>query len=88
MVTSFEKQKTVKAFEADITFINERAKSLGCTAAEVIQLMCKQLRKAVYLQDLGDAFDTLRSDSDKWKEFESEQAVWDCTLSDGLENAP
>jgi hypothetical protein len=80
-------QKTVKAFNLDIVLINERAKSLGCSAAEIIHTMCEDLRKEIYLQELGETFDLLRANPKELAEFEAEQKIWDCTLSDGLNDA-
>jgi len=77
-------QKTVKAFEIDIALINERAKGLGCSAAEVIHLMCEDLRKESYLQELGESFDLLNSNAKRFAKFDAEQKVWDCTLLDGI----
>lgn len=70
-------QRTVKAFESDITLINEQAKKLGCTAAEVI------LRKQSYLRETGESFDLASANKKKYAEFEAEQKAWDCTLQDG-----
>lgn len=78
-------QKTVKAFESDIALINEHAKVLGCTAAEVIHVMCEELRKQAYLREIGEAFDLAVSNKKSFAEFEAEHAAWDCALSDGLD---
>lgn len=88
MVSRDRKQKTVKAFEQDIALINEQAKHLRCTAAELIHAMCEELRKQLYLQELGESFDLMRSDNDAYAKFKEEQEVWDCALSDGLDDAP
>ncbi len=81
-------QKTVKAFEQDIALINEQAKTLGCSAAEVIHGMCEELRRRQYLQELGESFDLKRENSEQFAEFEAEHKAWDGTLSDGLDDAP
>jgi len=80
-------QKTIKAFNTDIVLINERAKGIGCSAADIIHAMCEDLRKEVYLQELGESFDWLHDNPDQLAEFEAEQKAWDCTLSDGLNDA-
>lgn len=80
-------QRTVKAFKLDITLINQRAKQLGCTAADVIHYMCEDLRKQLYLQELGESFDLVCENAQQLAAFQAEQAVWDCTLSDGLTDA-
>jgi hypothetical protein len=80
-------QKTVKAFDGDIALINARAKHLGCSAAEVIHDLCDQLRKDLYLQDVRETFELVRENPQLLAEFEAEQKAWECTLSDGLENA-
>ncbi len=91
MLAAFDKrkgsQKTVKAFENDIALINEQAKLLGCTAAEVIHCMCEELRKQTYLQEVGEAFDLLVNDPKQFAEFQAENTAWDSTLADGLETA-
>jgi phosphoribosylformylglycinamidine (FGAM) synthase-like enzyme len=85
--TRHKTQKTVKAFENDIALINEQAKRLGCSAAEVIHEMCEALRKQVYLQELGESFDLVRGNAKQLAELEAEQKVWDSALADGLDNA-
>jgi hypothetical protein len=80
-------QRTVKAFEHDIALINQRAKQLGCTAAEIIHFMCEDLRKQIYLQELGESFDLVRENAEQFAEYQAEQTLWDCTLSDGLNDA-
>lgn len=80
-------QKTVKAFEQDIALINEQAKALGCSAAEIIHGMCDALRRQQYLQELGETFDLMRTNTEQFAEFEAENKAWDCTLSDGLDDA-
>ncbi len=85
--TKKDAQKTVKAFDSDIVLINEQAKLLGCTAAEVIHSMCEQLRRQTYLQEIGEAFDLALANPDQFAEFKAEQKVWDCALADGLDNA-
>ena len=81
-------QKTVKAYDDDIALINGRARQLGCTAADVIHVMCDELRKQTYLKELGESFDLAKSNKKRFADFEAEQRAWDCTLSDGLDNAP
>jgi hypothetical protein len=85
--TRKDKQKTVKAFESDIALINEEAKRLGCSAADVIREMCEKLRKQVYLQELGESFDLVTANADQFAAFQAEQQAWDCALTDGLDNA-
>ncbi len=87
MVAGPKAQKTVKAFDMDISLINERAKGLGCTAAEVIHDLCEVLRKDVYMQDLAESFDSLLTNPEQLAEFEKERMLWDSTLCDGLEDA-
>jgi hypothetical protein len=91
MLAEFEtrkgNQKTVKAFENDIALINEQAKFLGCTAADVIHRMCEELRKQNYLQEVGETFDLLIANPEQFAEFQAENKVWDCAIADGLDNA-
>jgi hypothetical protein len=91
MLTSIEvgkgSQKTVKAFEHDIALINEQAKLLGCTAADVIHSMCSELRKQTYLQEVGETFDSLLNNPELFAEFQQENKAWDCALADGIDNA-
>jgi hypothetical protein len=80
-------QKTVKAFDNDIALINEEAKRLGCTAAEVIRAMCAELRRQTYLREVGESFDLAQADSVQFDAFQAEHKLWDGTLSDGLDDA-
>lgn len=82
-----ENQKTVKAFESDIALINEQARLLGCTAAEVIHDLCSVLRRHRYLQELGESFDVLRENAENYTAFQAEQKAWETTLADGLDDA-
>jgi hypothetical protein len=81
-------QRTVKAFAIDIALINERAKQLGCSAAEVIHGMCEELRKKTYLKELGESFDLVSANAEQMKEFQAESELWESTVSDGLADAP
>ena len=80
-------QQTVKAFRTDIALINQRARGLGCSAAEVIHMMCEILRKEIYLQELGESFDLMKSKAKSFADFQDEQKLWDRTLTDGLDDA-
>jgi hypothetical protein len=80
-------QKTVKAFDADIAWINEEAKLRGCVAAEVIHELCEQARRQTYLRELSESFDMLNDDSAKLAAFKAEAAEWDSSLADGLSDA-
>lgn len=80
-------QKTVKVFESDLVLINEQAKTLGCSAAEVINTMCEELRRKAYLEDLGEAFDLAMANEEQVGHLQSEQDAWDIALSDGLDDA-
>jgi uncharacterized protein YaaN involved in tellurite resistance len=81
-------QRTVKAFDSDIDMINQQAKRLGCSAAEVIHEMCEALRKHVYLQELGESFELVRANAKQFEQFQAEHKLWDCALEDGLNDAP
>lgn len=85
--TTKSEQKTVKAFDADIAWINEEAKARGCVAAEVIHDLCEKARRQSYLQDLSETFDALSQESELTAAFRAENADWDITLSDGLNDA-
>jgi hypothetical protein len=80
-------QKTVKAFEGDITLINDQAKKLGCTAAEIIHEMCEALRRQTYLEELGESFDLAVADTKGFVAFKNEHNAWDIAIEDGLEDA-
>jgi hypothetical protein len=82
-----QEQKTVKAFDADIAVINARAKLLGCTAAEVVHEMCEALRKQTYLKELGESFEELASNEQKFSAMHAENLDWEVTLDYGLTDA-
>jgi dihydroxyacetone kinase len=80
-------QRTVKAFEADIAWINKEAKLRGCVAAEVIHELCEASRRKAYLQELGETFDLLNENAERLAAFKAETEAWDCTAADGLTDA-
>lgn len=80
-------QKTVKAFGADIAWINEQARVRGCVAAEVIHDLCEQARRQKYLEDLGESFELLVKEPDMVAALRAESKEWDATIGDGLIDA-
>ncbi len=51
----------------------------------VLDSAVEAYRRKVFLEGLNADFAALRADPDAWREEEQERALWETTLSDGLE---
>lgn len=51
----------------------------------VLDAAIEHYQRDKFLDDVNAAFANLRSDPKAWKEEQSERALWDKTLNDGIE---
>ena len=54
--------------------------------AEVLAKAIEAYRRHVFMEQFNAAYAALRADSKAWQQGQDEQAMWDVTLSDGLED--
>lgn len=61
------------------------AKHEGKSMQAVLDEAIEHYQRDKFLDEVNAAFATLKSDAKAWKEEQAERALWDKTLSDGLE---
>jgi succinate dehydrogenase/fumarate reductase flavoprotein subunit len=63
------------------------AKEKGRSMQQVVEQAVEAYRRQMILDETNAAYASLRKDSKAWAEVETEQAAWDATLRDGLEDS-
>ncbi len=53
---------------------------------DIIDTAIEDYRRKAFLEGLSDDYRLLREDAEVWKDYEDDMALWDNTLTDGLEN--
>ena len=66
----------------------ELAKAEGKPIGQFIQGLVAEHEKRQFFKGLAEDFRRLQSDPEAWAHYQSELALWDTTLMDGLENEP
>ena len=61
------------------------AKQEGKPMQAVLDQAIEHYRREKFLDEVNAAYDNLRSHPKAWKEERAERALWDKTLTDGLE---
>jgi len=64
----------------------EIASAEGKTSNELIRSFIAEHQKREFFKKLGEDFARLRADKEAWAEYQSEVALWDTALLDGLED--
>ena len=64
--------------------LEETSRELGIPQSKVVSVALKQLRKKMFIQQLVDDFDRLRTDPEASRKYDEELAAWE-SLPDGLE---
>jgi predicted transcriptional regulator len=93
VVVYFSVYREVYAMSHTTIRINERTREVLRDLARirhesmqaVLEMAVEEYRRKRFLEDLNAAYAEQRKDCAAWKELESERAVWDSTLGDGLE---
>ena len=62
------------------------AKQEGKPMQAVLDEAIEHYQRDKFLDDVNSAFANLRSDPKAWKEEQTERALWDKTLNDGIES--
>ncbi len=63
------------------------ARKAGVPMQQILEHALEQYRRQQILHATNVAYGAIKSDQTAWSEIEREQAVWDETLADGLEDA-
>ncbi len=65
--------------------ISEMARSAGTSMQQVLEQSVEAYRRQQVLQATNAAYAALQINEKQWQELEEERAIWDVTLTDGLE---
>lgn len=84
----------MKALETSNIRISPRSKAALRTIARregkpmqaVLDQAIERYQRDKFLDDVNAAFAALKNDSKAWKQEQAERALWDKTLTDGLES--
>lgn len=58
----------------------------GKSMQDIIDKAIEDYRRKAFLEGLSNDYRALRENAEAWKEHEEEIALWDNTLTDGLNN--
>jgi hypothetical protein len=76
----------VRVSEAAHKSLKEIATTCGIPMQTALDEAIEAHRRRVFLEGLNDDFAALRANPDAWREEQEERALWEQTLSDGLED--
>jgi predicted transcriptional regulator len=65
--------------------LRELAQAIGAPMQEILEQAVEQYRRQRLLAATNAAYAALRADPAAWQQIKEEQAAWDATLADGLE---
>jgi predicted transcriptional regulator len=77
---------TIRVSEKTRDTLHALAHDIGASMAEVVEQAIEAYRRQRVLDAANAQYAALRADPEAWAEVQAERAVWDVTLSDGLEN--
>jgi hypothetical protein len=77
-------QTTVRISERTRETLREMARSRQESMQAVLEEAVEEYRRKRYIEDLNASYAELRNDPEAWKAVETERALWDGTLMDGL----
>ncbi len=76
---------TIRVSEKTRDILHALARDVGLPMAEVVEKAVEQYRRQQILDAANADYAALRADPAAWAEVQAERAVWDITLTDGLE---
>ena len=77
---------TIRVSEKTRDTLHALARDVGVPMAEVVEQAIEAYRRQRILDTANAQYAALRADSEAWAEVQTERAVWDVTLTDGLED--
>lgn len=77
---------TVRISEQTHQVLGRLAKQEGISMQAVIEKALDMYRRRQFLQDLNNAYASLKNDEEAWKSVQHECSLWDATLGDGLDD--
>lgn len=67
--------------------LQDLARQMGVSMQSVLEKAIMEYQRQCFLEGLHADFAALRNNPKAWQEEQEERAVWDATLSDGLDEA-
>lgn len=65
--------------------LGELARTSGVSMGEVLDAALESYRRHMFVQRANADLARMRQDDQGWREYRQELAMWDATLSDGLQ---
>ena len=78
--------KILRISDEAYTKLHQITKNTGLSNQEVINEALKNLEKETFLKQANEAYAAMKKDPKQWREHQEEIALWETTLSDGLED--
>ena len=75
---------SIQISEKSLEIVRNISERNGLQMSDVLDKAVETYRREVFLDDTNRAFETLKKDSDSWQEELEERALWEDTLSDGV----
>ncbi len=66
--------------------LSQLAQDLGISKQRILDQALEKLRREKLFEKANKAYEAIQKDPKAWQEELDERALWDTTLSDGLEN--
>jgi hypothetical protein len=79
---------TVRISQETRERLKEFAKDDGVTITDAIDRMVERERRRRMWEAANASYAALRADPEAWAEWQSEIALWDSTIADGLPDEP
>ena len=77
---------TVRLNKASLEVLKKLAGQTGLPMQVILANAIEAYKRKLFFDHLHHSFKALKEDSRKWKDELAERAVWDNSLSDGLDN--
>ena len=75
---------SVQISEKSLEVVRNISERNGLEISDVLDKAVEAYRRECFLDDTNRAFEALREDSGSWQEELEERALWEDTLSDGV----
>jgi predicted DNA-binding protein len=85
MATATKQSTTVRISEQAHHRLRELAAQSGEPMQAVLDKALEQYRRQKFLEECNAAYAVLQQDPQAWADYQEELAVWDVTLTDGLD---
>jgi predicted transcriptional regulator len=76
---------TIRVSTKTRNILREMAVRIGLSMQEIVEQAIENYRRQHLFTTANAAYAALRADSKAWQAYQAEQAEWDVTLADGLE---